>query len=603
MSTIEPLQKHIQVPLAVIWSWDSPLTPKQAVAQLQQIAELGITRVMIEWAPGAVPFWSDPWHVCFEAVLSAAQALGLLVVLRDSNLHNGDTPKCQAERPGVARHLNYKLIVVGRGERLVTPLPAGELVGARAYNLKDGQICADGSICLDDLISENLLDWNCSFDLALVTVFCSALDEGCSCTQFIFDDFRLHCLEAKLADIQRRYQTWMGNTLNGIALTVATCQHSLMWTPQFPVQFEQRAGYNLIDHLALLVLDGTGCESLRRDYHDVAGDLIIENFLEPSRRWIRSCGIRLYGGLSWEENGDTLDSLSLNRMRLLRHMDSSLVEQMPEQRDLLSMAMARAVSDCGKHQMEPVLRGALSQPVPGSVNRIKEAVSSGADVIWLDSVESSDPDLGCGALQQIISLIPSHDQPNEQPNVVGIYHPNKTLAAYTAMGDTLKGMYENSNIVADGERARRMTLQLEQMCEIMDQNGVSTRMLDTSLLCALQVNPGGSLQARMGGTSYPCIILPGVLVMSLPELLLLEDFVKSGGRLIAWGALPTHSPDEDEKRRLAACCLRLFGHSVNPKELSEHHSGEGTASFIPFEPGMEKACIESIVLMVHQQLS
>lgn len=553
---------------------------------------------MIEWAPGGVPFWSDAWHLCFEAVLTRAQSAGVQIVLRDSNLPSAESNKCQAERPGVARHLNYKLVVVGRGERLVAPLPVGELVGARAYRLKDGQICAEDSISLDGYIAEGLLDWYCPFDDALVTVFCSALDEGCSCTQFIFDDFRLHCLEAKLADIQRRYQTWMGNTLSGLALTVATCQHSLMWTPQFPIQFQERVGYSLIDHMALLVLDGNGCESLRRDYHDVAGDLIIENFLEPSRRWIRSCGIRLYGGLSWEENGETLDSLSLNRMRLLRHMDSSLVEQMPEQRDLLSMAMARAVSDNGRHQMEPVLRGALSQPAPLAVARLQEALDCGADAIWLDSIESSEPKPALFALQQITSMQSGITPPVDISTAVGIYHPNKTLAAYTAMGDTLKGLYENPSIIADGERARRMTIQLEQMCEMMDQAGLNIQMLDTPLLCGLQVNENGHLQTRLGGTSYHCVILPGVLVISLPELLLLEEFVSKGGQLIAWGALPTHSPDIDEKHRLSECCQRLFGHSVNPKEIHQHPCGDGITSFIPFEPGTETACIDSIITMV-----
>ncbi len=565
-----------------------------AVSQLQRIADSGITQVMIEWAPGAVPFWSDSWHSCFEAVLHQAQAIGVKIVLRDSNLPASENSQCQAERPGVARHLNYKLIIVGRGERLVSPLPEGDLVGARVYELKDGQISTDHTISLDRHISDGLIDWYCSYDLALVTVFCSALDDGCSCAEFIFDDFRLHCLESKLADIQRRYQAWMGNTLGGLALTVATCQHSLMWTPQFPIQYQLRTGYSLVDHLALLVLDGAGCETIRRDYHDVAGDLIIENYLEPSRRWIRSCGIRLYGGLSWEENGDTLDCLSLNRMRLLRHVDSALVEQMPEQQDMVSMAMASAVAE----STEPVLRGALSQPLAATLSRIDDAVRGGADVIWLDAVESSDHESGISALQSIIMHLPKTVIADDETDSVGIYHPSKTLAAYSAIYDPLKGLQGNPVMVADGERARRMNLQMEQMCEMMDQNGVNVKVLDTPILCGLQACDAGYLQARQGGTRYRNIILPGVLVISLSELQLLEEFVSKGGLLVAWGSLPTHGADMDERQRLVTCCQRLFGHGTNPKEPCSNQYGLGTAHFIPFEAGSEQACIENMIAII-----
>ncbi|MHB1463068.1 MAG: hypothetical protein ACYC1M_17390 [Armatimonadota bacterium] len=584
----------INIPLSVIWSWDSPITAEQAVTQLERIAELGIKQVMIEWSPGAVPFWSDRWHSCFEAVLHTAQSIGVQIILRDGNMPEDDTSECLAGRPGVARHLNHKLIVVGRNERLVAPLPKGDLVGARAYGLENGQLNAENSINLDQFVAGNLLDWYCSFDLALITVFCSALDDGNSCDQFIFDDFRLHCLEAKLAEIQRRYQIYMGNTLSGWALTVAACQHSLIWTPLFPAQFEDRTGYNLVDHLALLVLEGAGCETIRRDYHDVAGDLIIENFLEPSRRWIRSCGIRLYGGLSWEENGDTLDSLSLNRMRLLRHVDNALVEQMPEQRDLLSMSMASAVAD----RTESVLRGALSQPVADTLKRIRESLKLGADLVWLDSVESSDTESGLTSLQNIINELQSLDRLDVAADSTGIVHPSKTLAAYSAIYDPLKGLRENPAMVADGERARRMNIQMEQMCEMMNQNGVNAKILDTPLLCGLQACEGGYLQARLGGIRYRSIILPGVLVISLAELLLLEEFVSKGGLLIAWGSLPTHSADTDERQRLMSCCQRLFGCDTNPKEACSHPHGLGRSNFIPFEAGSEKACIQNMISMV-----
>ncbi len=152
--------------------------------------------------------------------------------------------------------------------------------------------------------------------------------------------------------------------------------------------------------------------------------------------------------------------------------------------------------------------------------------------------------------------------------------------------------------MADGERARRMTIQLEQLCEMLDRRHIQLNVLDTMGLCGMHVNNEGALQARLGGASFHSIILPGVLVISLPELLLLEEFVSRGGHLVAWGSLPTHSSDETERKRLSECCERLFGHSVNPKQMNQNPYGEGIAVFIPFEPGTEIACIENIIDLV-----
>ena len=68
------------------------------------------------------------------------------------------------------------------------------------------------------------------------------------------------------------------------------------WTPDFPLEFQKRRGYDLIPHLAALWEDvGEDTRHIRCDYWRTLTDLFLDSFERPFHRWCKAHGVRLQG--------------------------------------------------------------------------------------------------------------------------------------------------------------------------------------------------------------------------------------------------------------------------------------------------------------------
>lgn len=119
--------------------------------------------------------------------------------------------------------------------------------------------------------------------------------------------------EVFLAGTHERYAQVLGKHLGSTVTAVFTDEPgfynhfydcapgTVIWTPDLPQQFEARCRYDLLPRLKGLFQEASGAEELRRDFYRVVGELLVERFYLPMKRWCEQRGMMLVGHVNNEE--------------------------------------------------------------------------------------------------------------------------------------------------------------------------------------------------------------------------------------------------------------------------------------------------------------
>ena len=375
---------------------------------------------------------------------------------------------------------------------------------------------------------------------------------------FVVDHYHRPSLDAYLSRVGERLLTPFAGAPPHAIFCDSFEVYNSDWAPDFAAEFARRRGYDLLPHLPALAA-GTGVDAarLREDWGRTLTELVEERFLAPLAEWAHEHGTRL----RVQGYGIPPASVSSNAVADLPDGEGAQWRQLTPSRWAASAA----------HQQQ-------------------RAVTSSETWTWLHSpaYRATPLDLKVEAdrhfLQGITQLV-GHGWPSTPP---GEPYPGwrfYAAGAYTdanpwwiVMPDVTRYLQRVSHVLRQGTPATDVGIYLPSAdafagtrlghLHLLDllrvqigdsligrviDAGYAFDLIDDAALRSASVDSGGveapePAQATLvsGGGRYRLLLLPDVEAMPLEVLRRIESFVRSGGRVVATGRLPSRVPGRDK---------------------------------------------------------
>lgn len=310
---------------APFWFWNHDLDKDMLSFQIDQMHEKGLGGFVMHARHGLItPYLSDKWFDCIRHACEQAQRLGMTTWAYDER----DWPSGPAGGAVIADKAN-RLSYLRLEEEFVQG-PCAYTFGPEVIAAYAGE--PDGMLAR---IPEG--PWNAPagtvrlikairFECPAILWFESYLDtlNPKACQAFIRSTYDLH--EAKLGDLKALGLAGFFTDEPAFS-TYPDDLSRIPWTPAFPEAFKTLKGYDLMEHLPALFLEGELGAQYRYDYWDVACTLFERSFFEPIAAWCEKRGLQLIGHALGEEplfyqfrcNGDIF--------RYLKHMHMPGMDQ------------------------------------------------------------------------------------------------------------------------------------------------------------------------------------------------------------------------------------------------------------------------------------
>ncbi|MFN4180129.1 MAG: glycosyl hydrolase [Armatimonadota bacterium] len=283
---------------APFWSWNDKLDPEELRHQIREFYQQGIGGFFMHARIGLdTPYMSEEWMQAVAACVDEAKKLGMLAWLYDEDKWpSGFAGGIVSGRGG---DYNQQLL-------RVREIPVD-------WNMREF-IPHDRSLAVY-IVTRKGRQW-----LEWVNVTGQPLNmsehRGKVVVEFFvdrtgyIDTMNPKAVEAFIRvthDAYReRFNDEFGKTIPGIFTDEPNCnRHSYGWTPEFPREFKERCGYDLLPHLPSLFyevnLNGRDWQKIRHDYLKTMTELFVENFTKRIYEWCETYGLQLTGHLMAED--------------------------------------------------------------------------------------------------------------------------------------------------------------------------------------------------------------------------------------------------------------------------------------------------------------
>ncbi len=283
---------------APFWSWNDKLDPEELRRQIREFHQQGIGGFFMHARIGLdTPYMSEEWMQAVAACVDEAKKLGMLAWLYDED-------KWPSGFAGG--------IVSGRGGDYNQQLLRAREVPVD-WNMREF-IPHDRSLAVYIVTRKGRqwLEWrnvtgqplNMSEHRGKVVVEFFVDRSG------YIDVMNPKAVEAFIRvthDAYReRFVDEFGKTIPGIFTDEPSCNRQAYgWTPEFPREFKERRGYDLLPHLPSLFyevnLNGRDWQKVRHDYLQTMTELFLENFTKRIYEWCETYGLQLTGHLMAED--------------------------------------------------------------------------------------------------------------------------------------------------------------------------------------------------------------------------------------------------------------------------------------------------------------
>ncbi len=283
---------------APFWSWNDKLDPEELRRQIREFHQQGIGGFFMHARIGLdTPYMSEEWMQAVAACVDEAKKLGMLAWLYDEDKWpSGFAGGIVSGRGG---DYNQQLL-------RVREIPVD-------WNMREF-IPHDRSLAVY-IVTRKGRQW-----LEWVNVTGQPLNmsehRGKVVVEFFvdktgyIDTMNPKAVEAFIRvtyDAYReRFSDEFGKTVPGIFTDEPNCnRRAYGWTPEFPREFKERCGYDLLPHLPSLFyevnLNGRDWQKIRHDYLKTMTELFVENFTKRIYEWCETYGLQLTGHLMAED--------------------------------------------------------------------------------------------------------------------------------------------------------------------------------------------------------------------------------------------------------------------------------------------------------------
>ncbi len=563
----DPPRQYSSGPL---WVWNDMLSEEQVSGTLRDLAEQNVKQVFVHPRPGLMtPYLSADWFRLWKVALATAERLDMNVWIYDedsypSGFAGGLVPAAMPQSRG--RGLFFTEVKraekPGDGVLAVFRLADGgcEEVTARA---RGGETLPDGKY--------------------LVAAVRRAVDSpwhGGKCyVDLLYPGVTQKFLEITLGGYQREIGGQFGKRVPGSFCDEPNLRPAggLPWTDDLPAQFRKRWGYDLTHNLAGLARPVGEWKRVRHNYFEILLELMIERWSKPYSEYCRDHGLE-FTGHYWEHEWPAALAVPDN-------MAMYAWPQRPAIDCLRNQYTEEVHAQFGNARMVKELSSAANQL--GKKRTLCESYgASGWDVRFEDMKRIGDwlYVLGINTLDQHLSDITIRGARKwDYPQSFSYHEPwwkaYHVLAGYFTRLSAAMSHGEQVNRVLliepttsawmyqlhDFEFYRKPLRQDPQMKEIGDRfqelvNLLERAQVEYDIGCEDILMRHGKVQTdvkstrlAIGRRAYETVVLPPCTEnLNEKTMRLLEDYVKSGGRVLCCGSPPQLVDGRKSQRGQAA---------------------------------------------------
>jgi hypothetical protein len=273
---------------APLWVWNDMLTDEQIRGTMRDLAGQKVMQVFVHPRPGLMtPYLSDEWFRLWKVALDEAEKLDMNVWIYDENSYpsgfaGGHVPEIMPESRG--RGLVFRdekqVPKIGPDTVAVYRVTPDALENITA-KLRKGESMPEGRYVVASVVRATNSPWHgdrCYVDL-------------------MYPGVTEKFLEVTLDAYKKNIGDQFGKRVLGSFTDEPNVRPAggLPWTDHLPAAFQQRWGYDLLDHLPSLIRPVGDWKQVRHDYYQVVLDQYIEHWAKPYYDWCDKNGIAFTG--------------------------------------------------------------------------------------------------------------------------------------------------------------------------------------------------------------------------------------------------------------------------------------------------------------------
>jgi len=331
----------------------------------------------------------------------------------------------------------------------------------------------------------------------------------------------------------------------------------LPWAADLPQRFQKEHGYDLMPLLpALFAGEGDEAKLVRRHFYQTLGNVFAENYTGRIARWAEAHGVRSGGHLFLEERMDSQVISYGNLFQALQrqHIPGCDVA-MPDPGDYWNYWMPRLISSAAQLQnrelvsvlIDPIVdrRVMTLQPSPEFMLRfINMAALMGVNQFTSYVLWDRYPPEVYRCFNENVGRLGVMLKDARNVSSVAMYYPIETfqslhLPSPKVFGEWLKERPEASA----GHDVQ------EKVIRSLYRHGYDFSWLDGDAVLRAEIREG---RLVIGAHAYTSLIMPRVELLPLPVLQKLQQFEKSGGKVLWVDTLPRLGDKAEEHTQVKA---------------------------------------------------
>jgi hypothetical protein len=630
------------------WFWNGEMVDEEIRHQIDEMADKGLGGFFICARQGLkIPYLSNAWFQKVRVAVEAAKERGLNVWLYDeypypSGIAGGEVT---LEHPDAKHYtLTHTVQRAKGGEHLSLELPWARIVYAKAVPVtlegtRDwsravpirafiGNYQADQIFQKTGLTSYNQkrfftyrtiqkLEWTAPQGEWEVLVIQEKEIEDFKYYGTFVDPCNREAMATFIRLTHDKYAHYLseyfGTTIKGMFTDEIGLLGSVPWSPKLAAFFQERNGYDLLEHLhALLDPDADNAVKIRYDYYQSVHLLLRESYHKQVHDWCEQHGLQYVaevpsvrhttqlfshvpaGDTAHEKLGKPLEWILTHRayeFRSSAKMVSSLARQLGRERNLIecfhsvgwSMTLqdarwmidrmsAQGTNFFNFHAFFYTLDGLTQHDAPPSQFL--------QNPYWEHFRQLGDY---TGRISYVMSS-------GEAMISTAVLEPTTSL--WTRMGNPFHGFSYGGKENGEGEQLESLKDWWVHICYELSKSGRDYDHLDPELLAEADVS-GGTI--KLGHARYSVLILPPMTNLESGAWEKIQAFLDQGGTVISMGQLPYESMESGNGHVVSAA--ETFGleepvrgrfWETNPGSEPQWSKGERSGYHLPFNADMDE---------------
>lgn len=541
------------------WAWNDRLEPDRVREQVRHMSRIGFGGFFMHSRQGLVtPYLQDEWMEAVEAALSEAEKLGMDAWLYDEDRYPSGPAGGLTLEPNPFEFAAKHLVHI-EAERPVN-LP-GTPVACFAYSNKDGKLkVRELSVHEETGLFEGERFLGFYWDRQKPSTWFNGYTYIDTLDPNAVRSFIEHGLEP--------YKKHFGKEFGGRIPGVFTDEPQMFsertgpdtstwpWTVRFPIEFRRRRGYDLLGHLASLVLTTENYRQVRYDFWRTAIELFLEAWCEQIARWCSENNLK-WTGHYWEHEFPYFHKTG-SFMAPLAYFDVPGIDLLGSRKNVGRLSGNEIQPQMGNVQMVKLASSVAHQT--GKQQVLSETYGGAmSDISFVDQKIMADWEMALGVnvinphlYHYSIRGLRKRDYPPSWGSHQPWSHEYKPLADYLSRVSyaLTEGEYVANIAVlhpttvfwVDGFEQQQLARAFEDLCKDLTENNWDYDLADEFMLESLGRVDGNTL--CIGKAAYDVLILPEGVILAPHTVKLIAEFVRAKGRVVVLGKPQTVRPED-----------------------------------------------------------